>query len=179
MNNCIRGIYLKEGLLKDYYLHALWLRERVTDEINLDTTNFQRLYDPSLIDTDIYILDYKINNQLLYVRFSDKTECNYNICDLHKEIIGKDFIPKKIFWLTSINLKMLQFNSSFLNKDEKLINVLEKFYAYGFVIINNIEAKEREIIKFAERIGPIMETNYGKIFDVISKKKANNLAYTS
>ncbi len=65
MNNRIRGIDLKEGLLKDYYLHALWLRERVTDEINLDTNNFQRLYDPSLIDIDIYILDYKINNQLV------------------------------------------------------------------------------------------------------------------
>jgi len=180
MNNRIRGIDLKEGLLKDFYLHALWLRERVTDEINLDTNNLQRLYDPSLIDTDIFILEYKINNQLLYVKFSDKTESNYNIYDLHKEIIGKDFIPKKIFWSASIDLKMLQFNSSFLKKDEKLlINLLEKFYEYGFVIINNIEAKEKEIIKFAERIGPIMETNYGRIFDVISKKKANNLAYTS
>ena len=39
MNNRIRGIDLKEGLLKDFYLHALWLRERVTNEINLDTNN--------------------------------------------------------------------------------------------------------------------------------------------
>ena len=57
----------------------------------------------------------------MYVRFSDKTESNYNIYNLHKEIIGKDFIPKKIFWLANIDLKMLQFDSSFLNNNEKLL----------------------------------------------------------
>jgi len=179
MSKNIKGIDFKEGLLKDYYLHAMWLRERVTDEINLDKNNLQRLYDPSLIDTNIFIVDYKISDKNLYVKFSDKTESYYNISDLHKEIVGKDLIPEKKLW-SNIDLHILKFDSFVLKNDENLlIKMLEKFYEYGFVIINNLKSKENEILRFAEIIGPIRETNYGKIFDVISKRKANNLAYTS
>ena len=38
---------------------------------------------------------------------------------------------------------------------------------------------EGEIINIAEKIGYIRETNFGKLFNVISQKKPNDLAYTS
>ena len=49
----------------------------------------------------------------------------------------------------------------------------------GFVIVNNTSKDEGTVIKFAELFGPVRTTNLGKLFDVVSKPKANDLAYTS
>ena len=46
------SILFKNGPLAGRTLHPLWLRERLTDEKNLDPNNFQRLYEPSLLDKD-------------------------------------------------------------------------------------------------------------------------------
>ena len=40
-------------------------------------------------------------------------------------------------------------------------------------------AKDGEVIKFAEKIGFIRETNFAKLFNVRSQKQPNDLAYTS
>tara|TARA_Y100000590_G_scaffold449167_1_gene586863 strand:- start:2545 stop:3627 length:1083 start_codon:yes stop_codon:yes gene_type:complete len=179
MGQNLKGIQLKEGSLKEFFLHAIWLRERVTGEKNLDKNNFQRLYEPSLLDSNIFITDYKVDHQSLYVKFSDNIESHYKIEDLKKEIFERDIIPKKILW-SDIDLEVLTFDQNILNNNEKiLVEMLKSFYAYGFIIVKNVKGKKDEIIKFAEKLGPIRETNYGKIFDVISKKNPNNLAYTS
>ena len=61
----------------------------------------------------------------------------------------------------------------------QMLDILEYFHQYGFVVVKGLHAKEGEIINFAERIGFIRETNFGKTFDVRSKKQPNDLAYTS
>ena len=179
MNESLNGIQFKTGSLKDYFLHAIWLRERVTGEKNIDKNNFQRLYEPSKLDSNIFITDYKIDNKFLHVKFSDNVESNYNIDDLKNEILEKDIIPKKILW-SDVDLESLTFDQSILNNNEKsYVKLLNNFYKYGFVVVKNVQSKQNEIVKFAEKLGPIRETNYGKVFDVISKKNPNNLAYTS
>ena len=53
----------------------------------------------------------------------------------------------------------------------QMLEILEYFHQYGFVVVKGLHAKEGEIINFAERIGFIRETNFGKTFDVRSKKQ--------
>ena len=72
------------------------------------------------------------------------------------------------------------FNFSYhKNESEQLIDILEFYHKYGFVIVNGLKPKEGEIIDFAERIGFVRETNFGKTFNVISVQDPNDLAYTS
>ena len=60
------------------------------------------------------------------------------------------------------------FNFSYdKNESEQLIDILEFYHKYGFVIVNGLKPKEGEIIDFAERIGFVRETNFGKTFNVI------------
>jgi gamma-butyrobetaine dioxygenase len=66
-----------------------------------------------------------------------------------------------------------------LEAEMQMLEILEYFHQYGFVVVKGLHAKEGEIINFAERIGFIRETNFGKTFDVRSKKQPNDLAYTS
>ena len=57
--------------------------------------------------------------------------------------------------------------------------MLETFYKYGYVIIENTQAVENEVLNFAEKIGSVRTTNWGKLFNVVSKPNPNDLAYTA
>ena len=91
---------------------------------------------------------------------------------------------------TSLNNKISLWNSKLKNRPtfifktkmfegELGLKCLEKFYRYGFVIIKKTPPHKNSIIKLASSIGIIRSTNFGKLFNVKSVRKAKDLAYTS
>ena len=55
----------------------LWLRERVTEPEFLDSNNYQRLYEPSLINQNITIKNFSIEKEILKIKFSDGVEGSF------------------------------------------------------------------------------------------------------
>lgn len=51
--------------------------------------------------------------------------------------------------------------------------------SYGLVVVKNVPESETSVQQVAERIGPIMDTFYGRTWDVVSKPDAENVAYTN
>ena len=49
----------------------------------------------------------------------------------------------------------------------------------GLAFLRNVPSEDAAVLSVAERIGFIRETNYGRIFDVRSVAKPNNLAFTN
>ena len=47
---------------RNFSIHPLWLRERVNNKQYLDQNNYQRLYEPSLLDVDIKFLKSLCSN---------------------------------------------------------------------------------------------------------------------
>ena len=174
-----KNLEFSEGPLKGKVLHPMWLRERLSDEKNLDKTSLQRLYEPSLINNNIEIKNFSIYRDLLEITFTDGEVGKYLINNLVNEINKYDAIPYKQEWNSSINkLPYHDFNK--FNKSEDLtIKMLSEFHILGFVIITNLSKNNKTVIEFAESLGPIRSTNFGKYFDVISKPNPNDLAYTS
>ena len=60
-NNCL---VIYEDQFRNYHLHPLWLRERLTAPEFLDTNNYQRLYEPSLIAQNITIKNFSLDKDL-------------------------------------------------------------------------------------------------------------------
>ena len=179
MNSIIDNnvLIFKKGPLAGKSFHALWLRERVSNKKNLDQNNFQRLYEPSLLDENIYFKDITEDSKVLKIVFSDGEEGSFFIEDLENEINKIDIVPNKKPW--DGNFKPLYHNYKFFQHSEELtINMLNDFHSFGFVIITNLSSKEGVVIDFAENLGPVRSTNFGKYFDVISKPNPNDLAYT-
>ena len=176
----IRNNFLSfsDGPLVGKSFHALWLRERLSDEKNVDKNNMQRLYEPSLLDINISIKEYSQNKNYLKVIFSDDEVGSFLIQDLLNETNQYDLIPEQKPWYESLSLPYHNYES-FKNSSELTINMLNDFHALGFVIITHLSKKEGAVIDFAESLGPVRATNFGKIFDVISKPNPNDLAYTS
>ena len=174
-NGCLNS---KNENLKNFSIHPLWLRERLNSENYLDQHNYQRLYEPSLLDQNIKFSKYKVEDNLLKIEFTDNSNGVFSIDSLIQELNSKDIIPTKTPWKNQFKeLPIYDFKS--LNEDKYISELLNDFQELGFVIVKNTSAEEGTVIKFAEMFGPVRTTNFGKHFDVVSKPKANDLAYTS
>jgi len=172
-------ISINEGKLSEFKLHSIWLRERLNGSEFVDQNNLQRLYEPSLLDDNLFINSHNVNENILNVEFSDGAKGSFNIDDLYNEINNIDVIPEKKIWdVSEQNLEIFDNNKIFENEKE-LIKMLKVFYQYGYVIIKNTKAEENEVINFAEKLGPVRATNFGKLFNVVSKPNPNDLAYTA
>ena len=174
-----KNLEFVEGPLKGKILHPIWLRERLNDEKNLDKINLQRLYEPSLIDNNLEIKYFSVDDDLLKITFSNGETGRFLVYDLVNEINKYDTVPNKIEWNNAINVLPYNDFNKFDKSEDLTIKMLSDFHSLGFVIITNLSKEEGTVIKFAESLGPIRSTNFGKYFDVISKPNPNDLAYTS
>jgi hypothetical protein len=68
---------------------------------------------------------------------------------------------------------------SFMNEDSGLKTALSLLHYYGLFFVNGVPSDEESVARLAERIGPIRNTFYGRTWDVKSKPKAENVAYTN
>ncbi len=174
-------VYFKNGTLKKE-IHPFWLRERVDEEKFLDKGTQQRLFDPTVLDSQISISKANINDRFLEINFNDGVNSKLNIDKLILEFSNKDTVIKaipKIKWDSSLKeIKNYEYQENFFESEE-MYELLISFYKYGFVIIKNIPTQNNFIVKFANSIGSVRRTNFGEYFDVKSKPDPNDLAYTS
>ena len=66
-----------------------------------------------------------------------------------------------------------------LTDDEALDAWMRQVASLGLSIIDGLEDRLEAGIEVAQRVGFLRETNFGTVFEVISKPDPNNLAYTS
>ena len=163
----------------NFEIHPLWLRERVKTEDLVDKNNHQRLYDPSELNIDIQIKTAKlVNNSKIIVEFNDGCIGEFYITKLIKEYSKEDIIPNRIAWESkNLEISIYEYNEKF-NDSIEMSSMLIDFFKYGFAIIKKVPAKNNAVVKFAELIGAVRQTNFGKLFNVISEKKPYDLAYT-
>ena len=170
-------VFDKEEIFK---IHPLWIRERSTEKGEVDQNSFQRLYDPEKIKPDLQIKNAQLlaDNKML-VEFSDNHSATYCLDKLITEITRSNVLPPKIYWnKNDAELKKFSFAYG-VNESQQLFEILKFYHQYGYVVVEDLPAKDGEVIKFAEKIGFIRETNFGKLFNVRSQKQPNDLAYTS
>lgn len=73
--------------------------------------------------------------------------------------------------------KWLDYND-YMGQDEVLYDALKHLHKYGLLFIKNVPESEESVVKLSERIGNLKDTFYGRTWDVRSKAKAENIAYT-
>ena len=162
-------------------IHPIWLRERVRDEKYLDKNNDQRLFDPSFLN-DINVESAHINKNILELTFSDGVTSKFQISKLKSEFLDSENLlntVKQKFWDSSLKEKPTYLFKEKFYESKEMYELLKSFYKYGFVIIKNVPVQYNYIVKFANKIGSIRQTNFGKYFNVKSVPNPNDLAYTS
>ena len=85
---------------------------------------------------------------------------------------------KPVIW--DATFKPPQTNWTALSRDENLEQRwLGVLLEYGFALLRNVPAQAGMVAEVGDHIGYVRGTNYGRIFDVISRPDPNNLAYTA
>ena len=87
------------------------------------------------------------------IHFSDEYKAKYCLHELLAELNRDQVLPNKVYWdAKSIDIERLSFS---YEEDEtaQLINILEHYHKYGFVIVEGLKAQKGEVSNFAERIG--------------------------
>ena len=162
-------------------LHPVWLRERVQGEQFVDLDSHQRLYEPSSIKIDLKIKSAKVDERILKVEFDDGTTNEYSLEDLYSEIdkktLKKGPLPLIQLWDSTLkNLPEINYENN-MSESKSMIDLLNMFYTYGFVLIRNAPTTNKYLLDFVNNIGPVRSTNFGMYFDVMSKPNPNDLAY--
>lgn len=65
-----------------------------------------------------------------------------------------------------------------MGEDSVLFDALTHLNKYGLLFLRNVPESEESVVDIAGRIGTLKDTFYGRTWDVRSKPKAENIAYT-
>ena len=170
--------------------HSTWLRDNALDSKTRDPKNRQRLIALSDIPKDTVIksaiLDSKGENiSLTFFPESKKVSFSSNwleryAYDVEKKNLKGWISPTLKVWNSSILKKIPTIDYKTAKSDRALLlKWMKSLHEYGFAKITGGVKESGEIIKIANLIGYIRETNYGKFFEVRSEINAVNLAYTN
>ena len=173
-----KKVYLKLPK-KNLEIHPFWLRERAKNKNLVDKNTEQRLYDPSDLNHKIKIKKTSINKNSLKVEFSDGVKSNYKVKELIYELKKKEPHENIILWDSNLNkIPSVKYKEDMFEK-KITYNFLQDFYRYGFVVLKKTPTNKDFLINFANSIGVVRPTNWGKYFTVKSIPNPNDLAYTS
>ena len=164
-------------------IHPLWLRERSFADECLDSSTQQRLYDPGDISPDIEIESIEaLSPSLLLIAFSDGHRAEYSLERLASELVSSGYVthaPHLLLWDSSLEDYPEHEWGAISTDSKNLLEFLEDFYSYGFVLVNGCPAKRGFLTDFAEPLGGLRGTNFGAIFNVENVPDPCDMAYTA
>ena len=159
-------------------LPALWLRERAPTEDQIDHITQQRFVNPHEFDPNIRLKQIEIKQDIIKLEFTDGYSADYQITDIAKWINSDNSYPKKVKWKADLS-DIPRYNWLDFEDETYHFQAVQAYLKYGFIIIYNALEKPNSIRKIAAKFGYIRHTNFGEIFEVKTKPKANDLAYYS
>jgi gamma-butyrobetaine dioxygenase len=162
-------------------LHPRWLRERANDPTSIDTMTQQRLYNPSDLQKTAEILSMTHNDGWLTVTFNDGATTHLRESDLLAELpdAPDTGLPRQIPWHTN-DAPHTPIKWATLQTKPGLFHALRTYHQYGYLILSNVPCVEGTVMSVARTFGFARETNFGLMWDVVSKPpaEANDLSYT-
>lgn len=165
--------------------HHIWLRD------NCPTARHgvvgERTLDPFSIPLDIQPRSITLENggKLCIVWDNDGHESEYDSDWLYQNAYESEAREERRYrptlWTTeklSEFLPEVQYEDVMAG-DEGLLQWLRLLNEYGFAIVRGVPTESEMVLKVAERISFLRNSNFGILFDVQSKPDPNSLAYTA
>ncbi len=164
-------------------LPFIWLRDNDDAELHPDT--HERVFDLMSVSLDIQPEAYELANDALIVRWKDKTQASvYTLQWLISHQPGRVRLdPVKLrqeLWTAGTLSQIPGFDaSSCIESAVVLYDALLAIKRFGLIIFDGLEDCLSAGEDFGDLIGFKRRTNFGVMFEVVSKPDPNNLAYTS
>jgi gamma-butyrobetaine dioxygenase len=162
-------------------LHPLWLRERTPAPEQFDPDNNQRLFEPSELPADLQVTEANlVPPDGLQLAFSDGHSCRLSLDALAQELGWQDdpqAPPRPAPWTAELQERP---TASWADLDDpaRLGDLLAGFHRTGFCVLTDTPTEPGSLQTIAERFGYLRDTNFGPLFDVVTKPNPTDQAYT-
>lgn len=144
-----------------------------------DTGNGQHLAPLQSAPADLAISDVETVDGGWRVSFGEAGAATLSLEDVTPYIAPRRGRPAPVAWLAPPQESRRRFAyAQILEGGEVLRAALTQFTKYGWFHVVNAPAEPGEVERLIAAFGRIRETNYGRLFDVVVKPSAENLAYT-
>lgn len=162
-------------------LHPLWLRERTPAAEQFDPDNNQRLFEPSELPEDLRVSEARIvPPDGLQVAFSDGHRCRLPLDPLAQELGWQpdpQAPPRPEPWAGDLEARPgARWRE--LDDPDRLRDLLAGFFRYGFCVLHDTPTEPGSLEHIAKRFGYLRDTNFGPLFDVVTKANPTDQAYT-
>ncbi len=162
----------------------LWLREQCPCRVCHSDITRETLMDVTDIPVDV---------QAVQVRLDDK---GYVVVhwstDGHASCFNPGWLRANSYdgWAQAVQMKIRptwdhnfqipDFDAlQILNDDDHLCEWLTALDTYGLTLVRNVPTQSKAVLEMAKRIGQVRSTNFGTMFEVVSKPDADSNAYLS
>lgn len=158
-------------------LPALWLRSRSPDPSQRDAITGQRLMNPHLLPDDLALVEARLEDQGLYLAFSDGFAGYFDPQALVADVVLDDMCPPPLPWRADLSPQPVHDWDTLRADEARLHHALRDYIERGFLILHGTPTQPDSILSIARRFGFVRETNFGAFFEVYSRPESNDLAY--
>ncbi|KAH7123697.1 hypothetical protein B0J11DRAFT_550550 [Dendryphion nanum] len=176
---------------------TVFLRDSCTCPQCVDPDSKQKLFQTSDIPTDLEgtgrliedpekgkVIEFSWTNDVPSSSPSHRTQHSINWLQraVNTEIELRAGVrnDERILWdkarITASN-KWIDYDT-YMSSDTELHTSLAHLHTHGLLFLRNVPDSENSVVEIASRIGNLKDTFYGRTWDVKSKPKAENIAYT-
>lgn len=168
-------------------LHQNWLRDMSEEPGQIEPTNRQRLFTPLDIPSDLSCTSCDLRDDLLVVNFSDGHRASYPLTRLllalgwladpeerpDPEPWDRPFEPFPYVDWSGIGWSEIE------QETPSVLATIGALTRHGFVILRGTPTELGTVRRIANRLGYLVPTNFGEIFDVRAEPMPADLAYTA
>lgn len=180
----------QKNALKTYWadgktssFHYLWLRDNCSTNFHPDT--HESIFDLLSVTENIHPIKVEFDDETLKIDWSEgEHRSSFSLAWLYQHAysgdLKKDQSTGYISWSGDFanNIPRVDHNQV-MDNDVALLDWMKALDKYGITIVKNMPDTEEAVSETAARISFLRETNFGVTFDVQSKPKPINLAYTA
>lgn len=174
------GVRLTDGA-RARGLHPIWLRERATDPERFDPVNRQRLFEPPELPLALRVTDATVAPpDTLHLTFSDGEAVDLSLTTLARELgwEGDPQDPPAAEPWDASDPPRPEASWPRLGNAAVMHQVLDGLFRYGFAVLRDTPTAPGSLEELARTFGFIRDTNFGPLFDVVTKPQPIDLAYT-
>ena len=153
--------------------HRFWLKENAVGQGGIDLATRECILDPADLTDDIEVKSAVVDNagDLIVEWGHDGQRSVYHsgwlrhVADNNHR--PNSWLPEAQSWTTDSIGKVPRVDgSAAVESDEAILALLNHLMVHGACVLENSPTHEGYLLELAERIGPVRDSNFGRIWDV-------------
>ena len=163
--------------------HHIWLRDNCPCELCVHRVTREQTFELLAVSSDIAPNRAALEQGVLEVTWPDDHRSHFDSGWLRRhsysECVPTDSLPERITWDAGLGLPPTFDGPSIVSTDEALNQWLTALATYGCSLVRNVPTNSEGVELLARRIGPIRDTNFGLLWDVVAEPDPITNANTS